>query len=285
MDTLAHDLGRFGVWRGFPSTSPELAAEVERLGYGTLWLGSTPPELERLEPLLAATTDLVIASGIVNVWASAGSEVAAAFARLDQRYPGRFLLGIGIGHPEATGEYRSPYATLVGYLDELDAGGVPKDRRVLAALGPKVLRLARDRSLGAHPYLVPPTHTAQAREVLGAGVLLAPEQKVVLGTDPTAARAVGRPVVDQPYLHLTNYVANLHRLGWTDADIADGGSDALIDDLVVRGTAAQIADRLQAHLDAGADHVSIQALAADADPVPTLRALAEVLGLTPHTTT
>ena len=276
---LKNGLGRYGVWRGFSKVTPAFAAEVEQLGYGALWLGSTPPELGDLEPLLAATDDLVIASGIVNVWAAPATTVAGAFAKLDERHPGRFLLGIGIGHPEATQEYRSPYEALVSYLDDLDAGGVPQERRVLAALGPRVLRLARDRTLGAHPYLTPPAHSAVAREVLGAGVLLAPEQKVVLSQDPEAARAVGRPVVDQPYLHLTNYVSNLHRLGYRDEDIADGGSDALIDDLVARGSVEQIAARLGEHLAAGADHVAIQALSADDDALVTLRALAPVLGL------
>ncbi|GGL94110.1 LLM class F420-dependent oxidoreductase [Nakamurella endophytica] len=272
-------LGRFGVWRSFAKVTPGFAAEVEELGYGTLWLGSTPSAVEEVEPLLAATTDLVVASGIVNVWAGPPADVARSFARLEERHPGRFLLGIGIGHPEATAQYRSPYEALVRFLDGLDAGGVPRERRVLAALGPRVLRLARDRTLGAHPYLVPPAHTALARRELGQGVLLAPEQKVVLGDDADAARAVGRPVVDQPYLHLTNYVSNLRRLGWTDRDIADGGSDALIDDLVARGSVDDIARRLHQHLDAGADHVAIQALAADDDALPTLRALAPVLGL------
>ena len=281
---LSSSIGEFGVWRGFGKATPEFAAEVEHLGYGALWLGSTPPELEQLEPLLAATTDLVIASGIVNVWAAPATEVAQAFTRLEERYPGRFLLGIGIGHPEATQQYRSPYDMLVSYLDDLDTGGVPQGRRVLAALGPRVLRLARDRTLGAHPYLTPPAHTAVAREVLGAGVVLAPEQKVVLDTDPVAARAVGRPVVDRPYLHLTNYVSNLQRLGYSDQDIADGGSDRLIDDLVARGTAEEITVRLREHLSAGADHVAVQALSADGDALPTLRALAAALRLngTPH---
>ena len=279
---LASSIGRFGVWRGFGKVTPAFAAEVERLGYGALWLGSTPAALERVQPLLAATENLVVASGIVNVWSAPAVEVARAFVRLDERFPGRFLLGIGVGHPEATQEYRSPYESLVSYLDDLDSGGVPEGRRVLAALGPRVLRLARDRTLGAHPYLTPPAHTALARDELGAGALLAPEQKVVLEVDAEAARAVGRPVVDRPYLHLKNYVANLHRLGYADQDIADGGSDALIDALVARATAAEIAGRLHEHLAAGADHVAIQALAADDDALSTLRALAPALELTPR---
>ena len=192
----------------------------------------------------------------------------------------RFLLGVGIGHPEATQEYRSPYDTIVDYLDVLDAEGVPVEDRVLAALGPKVLALAAERTAGAHPYLTTPEHTRRAREILGEGPLLAPEQKVVLDTDPVAARALGRPAVDRPYLHLRNYTEQPQRLGWSDADLADGGSDALIDALVVHGDAATVAAGIRAHLDAGADHVCLQLLTPPgADPVPGLRALATALDL------
>ncbi|MTD14777.1 TIGR03620 family F420-dependent LLM class oxidoreductase [Nakamurella sp. YIM 132087] len=278
-DTL-HDIGQFGVWRGYQHVSPELAAEIEKLGFGAVWLGSSPGEdLETVEGLLAATEHLVVATGIVNVWAAAPAATAASYHRIEQRFPGRFLLGIGIGHPEHTAEYRSPYEALVEYLDVLDAEGVPADRRVLAALGPRVLRLARDRTRGAHPYLVPATYTRQAREILGVGPLLAPEHKVVLETDPVAARAVGRPPVDRPYLHLRNYVSNLERLGWTEADIADGGSDALIDALVAHGTASAVAAQLREHLAAGADHVPVQVLPQSGDPLPALRELAAALEL------
>jgi len=171
----------------------------------------------------------------------------------------------------------SPYPTLVSYLDELDELKVPAEGRALAALGPRVLRLAADRSAGAHPYLVTPEHTRQARQILGPGPLLAPEQKVVLETDPERARVIGRPRVQRPYLGLANYVSNLRRLGWTDADLAGGGSDALIDALVVHGDATALARGVTAHLDAGADHVAVQFL--DPDPLPALRALAGALGL------
>ena len=175
------------------------------------------------------------------MWSAPAVEVAASHHRIAAAHPGRFLLGVGIGHPEATQEYRSPYDTIVDYLDVLDAEGVPVEDRVLAALGPKVLALAAERTAGAHPYLTTPDHTRQAREILGDGPLLAPEQKVVLDTDPVAARALGRPAVDRPYLHLRNYTSNLKRLGWTDADLAGGGSDALIDALAVHGDAATVA--------------------------------------------
>ena len=203
------------------------------------------------------------------MWSAPATEVAASHHRITAAHPGRFLLGVGIGHPEATQEYRSPYDTIVDYLDVLDAEGVPVEDRVLAALGPKVLALAAERTAGAHPYLTTPEHTRLAREILGEGPLLAPEQKVVLDTDPVAARALGRPAVDRPYLHLRNYTSNLRRLGWTDADLADGGSDALIDALVVHGDAATVAAGVRAHLDAGADHVCLQLLTPPgADPCP-----------------
>jgi probable F420-dependent oxidoreductase len=275
------DLGRYGVWRGQWGLTPEFAVEAEALGYGTLWIGGSPPgDLKLIESLLDATQRIVIATGIVNMWSTPAAEAAASYHRIEAKHPGRFLLGVGIGHPEHSTEYRSPYATMVDYLDQLDDGGVPVAGRALAALGPKALRLAADRTAGAHPYLTTPEHTREARGVIGDGVLLAPEQKVVLGTDTQRARAIGRPVVDTPYLHLVNYRSNLLRLGWSEADLDDGGSDALIDALVAHGDAKTVAQRLTAHLDAGADHVCAQVLTADgADPVPALRELSEALGL------
>ncbi len=275
------DVGRYGVWQRRSDLSPEFAAETEALGYGAIWIGGSPPgDLALAESMLDATERIVIATGIVNMWSTPAAEVAASYRRIEAKHPGRFLLGVGIGHPEATKEYRSPYATMVDYLDQLDDGGVPVAGRALAALGPKALRLAADRTAGAHPYLTTPEHTREARGIIGDGVLLAPEQKVVLDTDADRARALGRPVVDRPYLHLVNYRSNLLRLGWSEADLDDGGSDALIDALVAHGDAKSVAQRLTAHLDAGADHVCAQVLTADgADPVPALRELSEALGL------
>ncbi|MHB1433812.1 MAG: LLM class F420-dependent oxidoreductase [Streptosporangiaceae bacterium] len=274
-------LGQYGIWRGASMVTPDLAASVERLGYGALWLGSSPSaDLAIVDDLLDATTTLAVATGIVNVWQADPAEVAESFARIERRHPGRFLLGVGAGHREATQEYARPYETMVAYVDALLAGGVPADAMVLAALGPKMLRLSADRTAGAHPYLVTPEYTRQARKVLGAGPLLAPEHKAVLETDPETARAIGRPRVRTPYLGLVNYTANLRRLGWTEADMADGGSDALIDALVAHGDAGTVAARLAEHLAAGADHVCVQLLTPpDADPVPGYSALAEVLGL------
>jgi probable F420-dependent oxidoreductase len=275
---MSIELGKVGVWRHLSGLTPDLVAEAEELGYGAIWVGGSPGgDLTGVENLLATTDRIAVATGIVNVWKDAAATVGASYHRITARYPDRFLLGLGIGHPEATQEYRHPYATLVSYLDELDELKVPAEGRALAALGPRVLKLAADRSAGAHPYLVTPEHTRQARQILGPGPLLAPDQKVVLETDPERARAIGRPRVQRPYLGLTNYVTNLRRLGWTDADLADGGSDALIDALVVHGDAAALARGVTAHLDAGADHVAVNFL--DRDPRPALRALAGALGL------
>ena len=191
--TEARRLRRFGIWRSANLVTPELAAGIERLGFGTLWLGSSPSgDLAQAEELLDATTTLILATSIVNMWQDQPQDVAGSFARVQRRHPGRFLLGIGAGHREATQQYARPYETLARYVDVLQAGGVPRDSLVLAALGPKVLGLARDRAAGAIPYLVPPGHTRRARAVLGPGPLRAPEHKVVLDTDPTRpARSAG----------------------------------------------------------------------------------------------
>ncbi len=276
---MSIELGKIGIWRHPSGLTAEVAAEVEALGYGAIWVGGSPPgDLGVVENLLDTTDHIAVATGIVNVWKDDAATVGASYHRITARHPGRFLLGLGIGHPEATQEYQQPYAKLVSYLDELDTIKVPAQGRVLAALGPKVLRLSAERAAGAHPYLVTPEHTRQARQILGDGPLLAPEQKVVLETDPERARAIGRPRVEKPYLGLTNYLSNLRRLGWTDADFANGGSDALIDALAVHGDAAAIVRALTAHLEAGADHVAVQVL--NPDPLPALRALSAQLELT-----
>jgi probable F420-dependent oxidoreductase len=273
-------LGRIGIWRRWSELSGELAAEIERLGYGAIWLGGSPDgDLKIVEDLLDATDRIVVATGIVNMWKDDANTVAASFHRINARHPGRFLLGVGIGHPEAVKDYRKPYDTIVEYLDGLAAAGVPKDSMVLAALGPRALRLAAERTAGTHPYLTTPEHTREARTLLGAGPLIAPEQKVVLDTDPARARAIARPKVEKPYLNLVNYVSNLRRLGWTDDDLAGGGSDRLIDALAVHGDAATVATGVTAHLDAGADHVAVQVLGPD--PLAGYRELAQVLPVQP----
>ncbi|TDC77617.1 LLM class F420-dependent oxidoreductase [Actinomadura sp. 7K507] len=272
------ELGRLGIWRPWSELDPDLAKDVEDLGYGTIWIGGSPRgDLKIADRLLAATDRIVIATGIVNMWDTPAEEVAASYHRLDQAYGGRFLLGAGIGHPEATQEYRSPYETIVRYLDRLDAADVPVEGRVLAALGPKVLRLSAERAGGAHPYLTTPEHTRLAREALGEGPILAPDQKVVLDTDPERARALAREKIGF-YFKLRNYVSSWKRLGFTDDDVAGDGSDAIIDALVAHGDPAAVTARLAGHLDAGADHVAVQVLTErGGDPRPALRTIAETL--------
>jgi probable F420-dependent oxidoreductase len=279
---MTPQLGRIGIWTGYPNLSGPFAKQIEELGYGAIWVGGSPDgDLRLVDELLEATEHLVLATGIVNIWKDDAQTVAKSHHRITRAFPGRFLLGIGVGHPEAATDYSRPYHNLVEYLDVLDAEGVPTDERALAALGPKVLKLSASRSAGAHPYLVTPEHTREAREILGDGVLLAPEQKLVVEADPGKARAIGRPAVDKPYLGLTNYVSNLKRLGWSDDDLARPGSDALIDALVGHGDAPTAAARVQQHLDSGADHIPIQLLTEKGtgplDALPHYAALAEVL--------
>jgi probable F420-dependent oxidoreductase len=273
-------LGRFGVWR-HSGLDGAFAAEIERLGFGALWIGGSPPaDLTLAEELLDATERITVATGIVNMWDSPAEAVAESYHRLARRHPDRFLLGVGVGHREVVQPYQKPYDKIVEYLGQLDAAGVPTSARVLAALGPRVLELAGQRAGGAHPYLVTPEHTAQARSILGAGSLLAPEHKVVLGTELERTRPIARAAVQNPYLklRLSNYLNNWRRLGFTEDDFADGGSDRLVDALVAQGDAASAAARLREHLEAGADHVAIQLCTEPgADPVPGYRQLAEVL--------
>jgi probable F420-dependent oxidoreductase len=221
---------------------------------------------------------LVLATGIVNIWTAAADPVAESFHRIEKAYPGRFLLGIGVGHPEAHQEYKKPYDALGEYLDALDEYGVPQDRRVVAALGPQVLKLSARRSAGAHPYLTTPEHTAQARELVGPDAFIAPEHKAVLTTDADEARAVGRKALEV-YLNLANYLNNWKRLGFTDEDVAKPGSDRLVDAVVAYGTVEAVAARLQEHLAAGANHVPIQVLTGTDKLVPALTDLAGPLGL------
>jgi probable F420-dependent oxidoreductase len=279
---LKPDLGRFGVWLPTRSITPELAKKIESLGYGAAWIGGSPDaDLAWVDAALAQTTSLQLATGIVNIWSAPAPAVAESYARIESAHPGRFLLGIGAGHREHTQEYEKPYDALVSYLDTLDAAMMPTSRRVLAALGPRVLRLAAERSAGAHPYLTTPQHTAKARELVGNAVFLAPEHKVVLTTDAGKARAIGRETVDH-YLGLSNYVNNWLRLGFTQDDVSRPGSDRLIDAVVAYGTPEAVAQRLNEHVEAGADHVAIQVLGGwnDETLLPALSELAGPLGLT-----
>lgn len=272
------NLGRFGSFgRG---VTPQQATEIEALGYGAVWVGGSPPAaLSWVEPILQATTTLCVATGIVNIWSAPAQRVAESFHRIEAAYPGRFLLSIGVGHAEMISEYRKPYNALVEYLDRLDDYGVPANRRVVAALGPRVLGLSARRSAGAHPYLTTPEHTARARELIGPSAFLAPEHKVVLTTDSARARTVGRQALDM-YFNLANYRNNWKRLGFTDDEVSRPGSDRLVDAVVAYGTPDAIAARLNEHLLAGADHVPIQVLTEDDNLVSALTELAKPLRLT-----
>jgi probable F420-dependent oxidoreductase len=275
------ELGKIGVWTSYRPFGIERAGEaaklIEGLGYGTWWIGASP-RVPDVRPVLAATSTLVAATGILNVWANEPTATAAAAADVRAHFPGRFMLGIGIGHREATSDYRTPLTAMRAFLDGLDAAETPPPResRCLAALGPRMLEQAAERAAGTHTYFVPVEHTRAAREQLGPGKLVAPELACVVDTDPARARIVARDYAER-YLGLRNYVRNLLRHGFTDEDVANGGSDRLIDALVPQGSAEEIAEIVHAHLDAGADHVCLQPLGEDGIPVKAWTALASAL--------
>ncbi|MGT2425402.1 TIGR03620 family F420-dependent LLM class oxidoreductase [Amnibacterium kyonggiense] len=277
--TWREQLGPIGVWRGVGAVGTDLAVEVERLGFGTIWLGGSPgSDLRPAEVLLEATSTITVATGVVNIWSSDAVELAASFHRIEARHPGRLLLGIGTGHREATAERTRPLEAMGRYLDALDDGGVPRERRVLSALGPRMLATAAHRSAGTHPYLTVPRQTAEQRESLGPDALVAPEQTVVLDTDPGSARASARGFLAN-YLRLVNYTTTMRRGGFSESDVAAPGSDHLVDAVVRHGDAAALAAAARAHLDAGADHVCLQVVPAQQDPLPAYRALAAALAL------
>ena len=269
---MAVTLGRLGFWasqfgQGGLSEEQigEFAGQLEEAGYGAFWLGSASADLRFAEPVLSATRRLVYATGILNVWTEPAEQVVASYRRLSA-YSGRVLAGIGVGHPERPDnkQYAKPYASLVAYLDAL--AEIPAGHLALAALGPKVLALAAKRTAGAHPYASTPEHTRQAREILGAGPLLVPEQKVVLETDPARARQIGREKVSM-IMGLVNYRNNFLRLGFTEEDLAEGGSDRLVDATIAWGDPATVAARISEHHRAGADQVAVQVLGTD-NPLP-----------------
>ncbi|MFD4875801.1 LLM class F420-dependent oxidoreductase [Streptomyces sp. NPDC058420] len=261
---LRETVGRYGIWSvGLRDEDParrgelaEAAAELEQLGYGAVWLGGSSAARHAV-PLLEATSTLTVGTSIQSIWQYDATESAAEYAELEAAHPGRFLLGLGVSHAKLADQYRRPYSALVAYLEALDTAGVPADRRLLAALGPKTLELARDRSAGSIPYLVTPEHTAKARAILGETPLLAPELKVVLETDPTRARTVAREYLAM-YLALPNYTNNFLRNGFTESDLTNGGSDRLVDAVFAWGDESSIRARIDAFLAAGADHVALQ---------------------------
>ena len=277
--TWTERLGRVGVWRGVNDLGPALARTIEKLGYGTIWQGGSPgSDLLAAEELLDATESLQLATGIVNIWKSDPVQLADSYHRIEAKHPGRLLLGIGSGHREATPERVRPLEATSRYLDILDKHRVPTQARLLSALGPRMLDLAGARSAGTHPYLTLPNQTHQARTRLGTEALVAPEQTLVLDTDPDSARRTARRFL-QNYLQLVNYQASMRNGGFTDTDIAGGGSDDLVDRIVVHGEAATLAAAVQAHLDAGADHVCVQIQPAHGDIIPALHAISTELNL------
>ena len=275
------NIGKLGVWTSYRQFGIQRAGEAarlaEQLGYGAWWVGGSP-RVPDIRPILDATSTLVAATGILNVWSNDPGQTAAADAAVRADFPGRFMLGIGIGHPEATSDYRRPLATMRAFLDGLDASPTPPPagERCLAALGPKMLDLAGERTAGAHPYFVPVEHTRLARQRLGPDKLVAPEVACVVGTDPVRARAAARRYA-QSYLGLRNYTQNLLGFGFTEADLAGGGSDRLIDAIIPQGSAGQIAEFVHEHLDAGADHVCLQPLGEQGIPRQSWTALASAL--------
>jgi probable F420-dependent oxidoreductase len=277
-----HSLGRVGVWLGSITLEPAkkeraAIARIERLGYGTAWFGEGPTSREALSHaalLLEASDRLVVATGIANIWARDAAAAIGGANTLNEACDGRFLLGLGVSHAPIVRsrghDYTKPLTAMRGYLEAIDthtyAAPPPEHPSpvLLAALRPKMLELARDRTAGAHPYFVPPAHTAKARAILGPRPLLAPEQVVVVETDPDRAREAGRRHMVN-YLRLPNYVDNLRTLGYGDGDFAGDGSERLVDAIVAWGDEHAIGRRVREHLDAGADHVAIQAYSENAD--------------------
>jgi probable F420-dependent oxidoreductase len=269
------DIGTIGIWRSRNRGGAGAAQLIEELGFGALWIGGSP-SVEQVRPYLEASSTLPLVTGILNVWQHQPHEVARDTKQLMHDFPDRFLLGIGIGHPEATSDYTRPLKTMREFFDGLDEGGIAKGDRCAAALGPKMLDLTAERSLGTHPYFVDVQHTKYARERVGEGVLIAPEVAVVLEEDDETARRHAREFA-KTYLGLTNYTKNLERFGYTASDIENGGSDRLIDAVIPHGSAEKVAEAIREHLDAGADHVCIQPLGHGDEPDDDYRALAAAL--------
>jgi probable F420-dependent oxidoreductase len=269
------ELGRIGIWSAAlrnaeRDEAARAAAELEQLGYGALWFPGGPREgvTEHITALLQATQRVAIATGILSIWTHPAAEATKDYFDWEQRFPGRFLLGIGISHQhvvERAGlSYQRPLRKLRSYLDALDqqSPAVPIERRCIASLGPKSLQLAKERTWGTHPYFVPVSHTRLAREAVGPGKLVATELMVVLDTNPETARASARQHMAM-YLGAPNYASNLLRLGYAQQDLDNGGSDRIVDDIVAWGSPEKIFERVREHHAAGADHVCVQVLTAD----------------------
>lgn len=275
------ELGKFGVWTGYYAIGEEnagaAAALAESLGFGAFWLGGSP-RLESVRPLLEGSAAIAVATGIVNVWQYEPAQLAAEYAELAGEFSERLLVGIGIGHPEATSEYATPIAKMTSFFDGLDAASppLPRERRCASALAPRMLELSARRGVGTHTYYVPVEHTRWAREQLGPDALIATELACVVDSDPERALEAARDY-STLYLGLTNYTRNLRRFGFDDSDFADRGSQRLLDAVVPRGSAEEIAAVARAHLAAGADHVCLQPVGVTGVPAAEWTALAAAL--------
>jgi probable F420-dependent oxidoreductase len=294
LPALKKRLGRIGVWLVSLATASadqerRAVAAIEELGYGALWFGETPTGKEAFTHaalLLSASRRLMIATGVASIYGRDATAAAAGASTLAEAWQGRFVLGLGVSHlPMVSGrghQYGKPLPAMRAYLDAMDAtpydAPVPEPvPRVLAALRPKMLELAATRAQGAHPYFVTPEHTRGARQILGPDPLLAPEQAVVVDTDPARARATARKSAVFA-LSVPSYLNNLRELGFSDSDFNDGGSDALIDALVPWGEPESLAERIREHYRAGADHVAVQPVARTLDQqLEDLRRLAPLL--------
>jgi probable F420-dependent oxidoreductase len=298
MSITKEQLGAVGIWTPASDAmssgeAAEMAQLIEELGFPTMWI----PETVGRDPfvtatlLLERTNSLQLATGIANIYARDAVTMANTQRAIEEAFPGRFLLGLGVSHEHLVDrvrkhDYSKPYSRMVEYLDEMDSavfravGPTELPARVLAALGPKMLRLAGTAAQGAHPYFVPVEHTAIAREALGEGPILAPEQMVVFDTDPTSARETARSNM-AVYLRAPNYCNNLLRLGYSEDDLVDGGSDRLVDAIVAWGDVEAAVERVKAHHDAGADHVAVQILVPGIPQVPEAQLRELAAGLLP----
>jgi probable F420-dependent oxidoreductase len=275
------DFGEYGAWTSYRAIGEEnagaAAAAAEAAGLGTFWLGGSP-RLAQVRGLLEGSEKLTIATSVVNIWAYDPADLVREYSELEAEFPGRVGVGIGVGHPEATSDYKRPLSALEGFLDRVDAAAepIPAERRIVAALGPKMLAMSGRRSLGTIPYFSSVDHTRAARAAVGSDALVIPEVAYVLDEDPERARATARRYASL-YLGLRNYTKALLDHGFEQADIEDGGTDRLIDHVIPHGSATDVAASVRAHREAGADHVALQALGADGIPGEEWVALVKAL--------
>ncbi len=275
------DFGKYGAWTSYrrigKDNAGQAARAVEEAGLGTLWMGGSP-RLEEMRPLLEGSEKLIVGTSIVNIWGYDPADLVREFHALEADFPGRTCVGIGVGHPEATSDYKRPLSNLEAFLDGIDEADapIPTDRRIIAALGPKMLAMSAKRSLGTIPYFTSVDHTRFCRETVGPDALVIPEIACVIDEDIERARATAREYASL-YLGLSNYTNALLEHGFDQADIEDGGSDRLIDHVIPRGTAQDIAAAAHAHVEAGADHVALQTIGGEGVPADEWRALAAAL--------